>query len=81
MTDSNGANIVLWTPPESEARARPKPRFTLIPFNQIRARKTSRYLIKGLISDTGLVVVWGPPKCGKSFWVFDVAMHIALGWQ
>jgi AAA domain len=62
-------------------RSKPKPRFTLIPFNQIRARKTSRYLIKGLISDTGLVVVWGPPKCGKSFWVFDAVMHIALGWQ
>jgi AAA domain len=25
-------------------------------------------------------VVWGPPKCGKSFWVFDVMMHVALGW-
>ena len=30
-------------------------------------------------SNTGLVLVWGPPKCGKSFWVFDAAMHIALG--
>jgi hypothetical protein len=68
-------------PPEGEAKAKVKPRFTLIPFNQIHARKTSRYLIKGLISDTGLVVVWGPPKCGKSFWVFDVVMHIALGWE
>ena len=28
----------------------------------------------------GLVVVWGPPKCGKSFWMFDLSMHIALGW-
>src|SRR5262249_3623655 len=27
----------------------------------------------------GLVVVWGPPKCGKSFWMFDLSMHIALG--
>jgi hypothetical protein len=55
MDDS--AQIIPWTPPEGEAKAKVKPRFTLIPFNQIRARKTSRYLIKGLISDTGLVVV------------------------
>jgi len=24
-------------------------------------------------------VVWGPPKCGKSFWVYDLVMHIACG--
>jgi hypothetical protein len=29
----------------------------------------------------GLVVVWGPPKCGKSFWMFDLMMHVALGWH
>src|SRR5262249_1766079 len=28
---------------------------------------------------TGLVVVWGPPKCGKSFWTFDLVLHVALG--
>ena len=26
-------------------------------------------------------MVWGPPKCGKSFWAFDLAMHVALGWS
>jgi hypothetical protein len=25
-------------------------------------------------------VIWGPPKCGKSFWCFDLTMHVALGW-
>jgi hypothetical protein len=62
-------------------RAKPQPRFTLIPFNQIRRRQTSSYLIKGLIGATGLIVAWGPPKCGKSFWVFDAVMHIATGWE
>jgi AAA domain len=28
-----------------------------------------------------LIVVWGPPKCGKTFWVFDLMMHAALGWE
>src|SRR5262245_247683 len=31
----------------------------------------SRYLVARLIPLIGLVVVWGPPKCGKSFWIFD----------
>ena len=34
-----------------------------------------------MLPATGLVLVWGPPKCGKSFWTFDFYMHIALGWQ
>jgi hypothetical protein len=57
------------------------PRFNLIPFNHIVRRRTTPYLIKGLMSSTGLIVVWGPPKCGKSFWVFDAVMHVATGWQ
>ena len=40
---------------------------------------TSNYLVKGILPRTGLAVVWGPPKCGKSFWTFDVIVHIALG--
>jgi hypothetical protein len=61
--------------------SKPKPRFNLIPFNQIVRRQTTPYLIKGLMSSTGLIVVWGPPKCGKSFWVFDAVMHVATGWE
>ena len=39
------------------------------------------YLVKGIIPRAGLVVVWGPPKCGKSFWTFDLVMHVALAWD
>ena len=39
----------------------------------------SNYLVKGILPRTGLAVVWGPPKCGKSFWTFDLVVHIALG--
>lgn len=56
-----------------------KSRFQPVPFHKIRASEKAEYRIKGLIPKTGLVLVWGPPKCGKSFWVFDAAMHIALG--
>jgi hypothetical protein len=57
------------------------PRFELIPFDKIAFDTTPAYLVKGLIPRVGLCVFWGPPKCGKSFLVFDLMMHIALGWQ
>jgi hypothetical protein len=57
------------------------PKFKLIPFNEITVGSTAVYLVKGIIPRTGLVIIWGPPKCGKSFWTFDVFMHLALGWK
>lgn len=63
----------VWTPP--------KARFQMIAFGAVRLARRVRYLVRGLIPRQGLVVVWGPPKCGKSFWVFDLLMHVALGWE
>ena len=57
------------------------PRFILKPFNEIELNTSPPYLVKGLVPREGLVVVWGPPKCGKSFWVYDLSMHVALGWD
>jgi AAA domain len=48
-------------------------------WNDTGMSKTTSYLIKGILPRTGLAVVWGPPKCGKSFWTFDLVVHIALG--
>ena len=56
------------------------PRFKLTPLDQVRMSTTALYLVKGLIPREGLVVIWGPPKCGKTFKALDIAMHIALGW-
>jgi hypothetical protein len=58
----------------------PKRRFELVPFEKIALATGRSYLVKGLVPREGLVVVWGPPKCGKTFWMYDVAMHVALGW-
>ena len=54
-------------------------RFNLVRFKDIQLG-AAVYLVSGLIPREGLVVIWGPPKCGKSFWTFDLVMHIALGW-
>jgi len=45
----------------------------------VRRRQEAAYIIKGVIPRVGLVVIWGPPKCGKSFWTFDAMLHAALG--
>lgn len=61
--------------------AEQKRRLIFTRFSDIRLSTDPRYLVKGLIPSEGLVVVWGPPKCGKSFFVFDLVAHVALGWD
>jgi hypothetical protein len=57
-------------------------RFVLTRFADIRPPGSGKdYCVKGVLPGSGLVVVWGPPKCGKSFWTFDLLMHVALGWR
>jgi hypothetical protein len=63
-------------PPTQEP---PKYRFPLVRFADITLGDTPRCIVEDLIPRESLVVVWGPPKCGKSFFVFDLVMHIALG--
>jgi hypothetical protein len=58
----------------------PRPRFALIPFDKIVVGSEPAYLVKGLIPRDGIVVLYGPPKSGKSFFVLDLVMHVALGW-
>ena len=39
------------------------------------------YLVDELIPITGLVLIYGAPKSGKSFWTLDLMLHVALGWE
>ena len=54
-------------------------RFPLTPLSKIVADTKDLYAVKGLFPRTGLAIIWGPPKCGKSFWTLDVLMHLAMG--
>jgi hypothetical protein len=67
-------------PVNGTSHAKPS-RIKLIRFDDLKPGTESEYLVKGLIPRAGLVVVWGPPKCGKSFWTMDVLLHVALGWE
>jgi hypothetical protein len=77
--DNNALDgVALLHDRETERR---KHRISLLPFDEIKLGVEPRYLVNGIIPRVGLVVVWGPPKCGKSFWIFDLSMHVALGRQ
>jgi hypothetical protein len=56
-------------------------RLTFTRFSQVLLGTAARYLVKGIVPNVGMVVVWGPPKCGKSFFVFDLVAHVAAGWE
>ncbi|MBS7703279.1 AAA family ATPase [Chelatococcus asaccharovorans] len=39
-----------------------------------------RWLVRGFLQETGFSVVFGPPGTAKTFFLLDVALHVALGW-
>ena len=77
---SYGKSVVGVASAEAEfEEVKKKRRFELVPINKVPQTTGSRYLIKNLIPDNGLVLVWGARKSGKSFWTGDVMVHVALG--
>lgn len=59
----------------------PPPRFLPVRFREISMSTAPAYLIDGILPRDGLGVLWGSPKCGKSFWAYDAALHVALDWE
>ena len=55
--------------------------YPLVAFADVSFTNEIAYLVQGLPPRSGLALVWGPKKCGKSFWIMDLALHVALGWQ
>jgi hypothetical protein len=68
-------------PDHSADKGQTERRIHFTKFGAIRLSTMTRYIVKGILPTSGIVVVWGPPKCGKSFWVFDVTAHVAAGWS
>jgi hypothetical protein len=69
------------TEPGPDGKPTKKSRLQLIPFKDIKLDTGDDYLIEDAIPREGVCLIWGEPKCGKSFWTFDATMHIALGWE
>lgn len=53
----------------------------LYPWAEMHTLPQRRYLIKGLLDEGGMSVVYGPSNSGKTFLVIDMAAHISLGWN
>jgi hypothetical protein len=70
-----------WRGDDSAISKSAAPRFRLVAFRDIKLSSSAVYLVRGIIPREGLVVVYGAPKCGKTFKVTDIAFHIALGWE
>jgi hypothetical protein len=78
--------LPTWTapddPPQSKQHQQQRAfRFPLIPFRDFAPLPGDDYTVKDFLPRTGLAVFWGEPKSGKSFFVFDLLMHVALGWD
>jgi hypothetical protein len=71
----------MWTSPQAEQGNASKStrRFPLVRMAHIKPKLRGRYLVKGLLPSGALTVVYGAPKCGKSFWTLDLVAHIACG--
>jgi hypothetical protein len=67
------------TAPSGNGSATAAPRFAPVRFKNIKWGTEPPFLVQGIIPRWGLTVIWGEPKSGKSFWTFDLVMHIALG--
>lgn len=78
-----GARHLLRIRPVGDEEPGPKAagKFKLVPFNEITLSSKAVYLVKNIIPRVGLTLIYGAPKSGKSFWTFDLLMHVALGWE
>jgi hypothetical protein len=71
-----------YTPPLKGDVASPRPRKSRLRFTAFDAAEITdepEFLIEGILPREGVGVVYAPPKAHKTFTVFDLAMHIALG--
>jgi AAA domain-containing protein len=78
----DGAWSLSYTPPPRDAAAPAKPRNSRLRFTFFDAAEITdepEFLIEGILPREGIGVVYAPPKAHKTFTVFDMAMHIALG--
>jgi hypothetical protein len=88
----DGARRKGWTPEPSYASpaalqiateasfdAPPKELPPLEWFDDVEPAITDAYIVKGVLSQGAMSVVYGPSNSGKTFFALDLAFHIAIG--
>ena len=67
--------------PEIGPLARAAPKFTLEPWSEIGFDDAEEWLVKRVLPNRGVAVVFGKPASFKSFVVGHIALCAALGWR
>lgn len=57
----------------------PKSSLPLIYFNDVAANLDTADFVEGLLTERAMSVVYGDSNAGKTFWVTDLAIHVATG--
>jgi hypothetical protein len=65
--------------PEQDEAEPPAPRFRLLTPNDLAAMPPLRWRVRGVLPESGLAAIYGPPGCGKSFLVLDLLAAVATG--
>jgi hypothetical protein len=81
LAGNSANNGVKVDQPEEPQEKQKKYRFRLTNYWDMRPGIERPYLVDELIPSKGIVVVWGPPKCMKSFIMLDAMLHVAMGWE
>jgi len=55
------------------------PRLPFFWFHDAQANLDANDFVEGLLTSSAMSVVYGPSNCGKTFFVVDLALHVAMG--
>lgn len=56
-----------------------KPRLPFIWFHDAQPNLDACDFVEGLLTTAAMSVIYGPSNCGKTFFVVDLALHVAMG--
>ena len=70
----------MFKPDQSSPAHMPELSFPIYHWSELSKLRRRKYLIKGLLDQGGMSVIYGASNSGKTFIALDIACHIALGW-
>jgi hypothetical protein len=76
------AEQIRFDPETGEIYSEPAPpELEVLSLSEIRRLPDPKYLVEGLVIEKSFGITFGPPGCGKTFIVKDMALSIAYGMQ
>lgn len=65
--------------PGAAGAANPAPTLPLIYFSDVKPNLDAADFVEGLLIEGAMSVIYGPSNCGKTFFMTDLALHVAAG--